>query len=90
MKRRQTRRRNPVRRRFKPIVCRGMNMTFEECELAILRQAVDDNQKVLAEKLVNQTELQKNLVVVIANHRKEESQSKTHKQQIYIQCMYIW
>ena len=41
-----------------------MNMTFEECELAILRQAVDNNQKILAEKLVNQSELQKMVEIV--------------------------
>lgn len=64
MKRRQTRRRKPNARRFKPAVCRGMNMTFEECELAVLRQAVDYNQKVMAEKLVNQSELQKMVEIV--------------------------
>ena len=32
-------------------------MTFEECELAILRQAVDENEKAQGEKLINNEQI---------------------------------
>ena len=51
------------KRKFKPEVCQS-NMTFEECELAVLRQAVDNNQKIKGEKMVNKAEIQKMINIV--------------------------
>lgn len=39
-------------------------MTFEDCELAVLRQCVDTNQKIKGQKLVNQTEIVKMVTIV--------------------------
>ena len=39
-------------------------MTFEECELAILRQAVDETEKETQEKIVNSDEIQKMVKIV--------------------------
>ena len=38
------------RRKFKPAECSDQ-MTFQECELAVLRQAVDENEKISGSKL---------------------------------------
>ena len=34
-------------------------MTFEDCELAILRQAVDENEETIGKKIVNTPEIKK-------------------------------
>lgn len=42
----------------KPNICNS-DMTFEDCELAILRQAVDENRKMQGQKMANSEEIQK-------------------------------
>jgi hypothetical protein len=39
-------------------------MTFEDCELAVLRQSIDENQKIKGHKLVNQSEILKMIAIV--------------------------
>lgn len=39
-------------------------MTFEECELAILRHAVDENEKIQGQKIVNSEEVRKMIDIV--------------------------
>lgn len=52
-------------RRFQPAVCNtGAIMTFEECELAVLRQAVDENEQQRGLKMRNQEEMQKLVKIV--------------------------
>lgn len=50
-------------RRFKPNLCNGA-MTFEDCEIAILRNAVDESDKIKGEKNVNNEEVKKILTIV--------------------------
>jgi hypothetical protein len=46
-------------------------MTFEECELAILRQAVDETEKETQEKIANSDEIQK-MVKIVENFIKKK------------------
>jgi hypothetical protein len=50
-------------RRYHPKVCDGL-ISFEDCELAILRQAVDQNQKKRGARLVNQQEIKTMIAIV--------------------------
>ena len=47
----------------KPGVCEN-KMTFEECELAVLRQAVDENEKLKGKSIVQSEEIQNILKIV--------------------------
>lgn len=42
------------------------SMTFEECELAILRHAVDENEKIIGEKTVNSEDIKK-IIEILEN-----------------------
>ena len=46
-----------------PSIC-DKNMSFQECELAILRQAVDENEKESKNKIANSDEVQKMVSIV--------------------------
>ena len=52
-----------IRKKFRPLECTD-KMTFQECELAILRQAVDNNEKIVGEKLASSEEIKKMIVIV--------------------------
>jgi len=52
------------RRTYFPVACRQPGITFEDCELAILRQAVDQSQRLQGKRLVNQAEIQKMIDIV--------------------------
>jgi hypothetical protein len=43
---------------YKPAVCKD-NMTFQDCELAVLRQAVDESEKQQGAKIANSPEVQR-------------------------------
>ena len=47
----------------KPGVCEN-KMTFEECELAVIRQAVDENEKLKGKSIVQSEEIQNILKIV--------------------------
>lgn len=47
----------------KPSICES-KMTFEECELAVLRQAVDENEKLKGKSIVESKEIQSILKIV--------------------------
>ena len=49
--------------KFNNTLCNN-NMTFEECELTILRQAVDDTEELQGQKKVNSKEIQDMLKIV--------------------------
>lgn len=53
------------KRKYKNTVCEN-NMTFQECELAILRQAVDETEDMRAQKRVNTKDIQRMLSIVEA------------------------
>lgn len=44
--------------KYKPVVCND-RMTFQECELAVLRQAVDESEKLQGAKIANSPDVQK-------------------------------
>lgn len=46
------------KRKYKPTVCND-NMTFHECELAVLRQAVDESEKQQGAKIATSPEVQR-------------------------------
>jgi hypothetical protein len=50
-------------RKFRPKECTDA-MTFQECELAILRQVVDENEKIAGEKLASSAEIKKMIQIV--------------------------
>jgi hypothetical protein len=50
-------------KKFKPEICDN-KMTFQECELAILRQAVDETEKIQGEKIAKNDEIKKILLIV--------------------------
>lgn len=54
---------NPVHKRFNAESCEE-NMTFEECELAILRHAVDETEKIQGEKMAKSKEIKEILEIV--------------------------
>jgi hypothetical protein len=51
------------KRKFKPTECSDQ-MTFQECELAVLRQAVDENEKISGSKLASSDEI-KNMIQIV-------------------------
>jgi len=51
------------KKRFKPTECSNQ-MTFQECELAVLRHAVDENEKISGEKLASSDEIKKMIQIV--------------------------
>jgi hypothetical protein len=51
------------KRRFNPKECTDP-MTFQECELAVLRHAVDENEKVAGEKMASGSEIKKMIQIV--------------------------
>jgi hypothetical protein len=50
-------------RKYRSELCED-DMTFQDCELAILRNAVDESDKIKGEKIVNNDEVQKMLKIV--------------------------
>lgn len=50
-------------KKFKPEICDN-KMTFQECELAILRQAVDETEKIQGEKIAKNDDIKKILLIV--------------------------
>jgi len=54
---------NAYFKKFKTDLCTN-TMTYEDCELAILRHAVEETEKTQGEKTVNSTEIQKILIIV--------------------------
>ena len=55
-------------------------MTFQECELAILRHAVDDNEKAVGEKKANSEDVKK----IIQNILSEKKKVKFNSNQSFI------
>jgi hypothetical protein len=51
------------RQKYRPQECSD-NMTFQECELAILRQAVDTNEKITGQKIASSEEIVKMIEIV--------------------------
>ena len=51
------------KKKFIPTECTN-KMTFDECELAILRQAVDSNEKIAGQKLASSDEIKKMIEIV--------------------------
>jgi len=49
--------------KFKPAECTNQ-MTFSDCELAVLRHAIDENEKISGEKLVSSNEIKKMIQIV--------------------------
>jgi len=54
---------NNTKRKFNNTLCEN-TMTFEECELTILRQAVDDTEELQGQKKVNNKDIQHMLTIV--------------------------
>ena len=52
-----------IKKRFIPNECTN-KMTFDECELAILRQAVDNNEKIAGQKIASSDEIKKMIEIV--------------------------
>jgi hypothetical protein len=52
-----------INRKFKTSICNN-DMTFDDCELAILRQAVDETEQQQGEKKVNSKDIQEMLKIV--------------------------
>ena len=52
-----------IKKRFIPNECTN-KMTFDECELAILRQAVDSNEKIAGQKIASSDEIKKMIEIV--------------------------
>ena len=52
-----------IKRKFKTPICNN-NMTFDDCELAILRQAVDDTERLQGQQKVNSKDIQDMLKIV--------------------------
>lgn len=61
----KTNKNTPYYRKYENEQCNN-KMTFEECELAILRHAVDENEKIVGEKTAN-TEDIKNIIGILEN-----------------------
>jgi len=51
------------RQKFRPSECTD-NMSFDECELAVLRQAVDTNEKITGQKIASSDEIIKMIEIV--------------------------
>ena len=49
------------------------SMTFQECELAILREAVDENDKIISEKIANSEEVKKMISILEDFLRKNQN-----------------
>jgi len=49
------------------------SMTFQECELAILRDAVDENDKIISEKIANSEEVKKMITILEDFLRKKQN-----------------
>ena len=49
--------------KFKPAECTNQ-MTFSDCELAVLRHAIDENEKISGEKLVSSNEMKRMIQIV--------------------------
>ena len=54
---------NTSKTKFIPTECAN-NMSFDDCELAILRQAVDSNEKISGQKLASSDEIKKMIEIV--------------------------
>ena len=59
-----------IRRKFIPKECSN-NMTFDDCELAILRQAVDHNEKIAGQKIASSDEI-KHMIEIVENFLKKK------------------
>ena len=55
--------RKTLKKKFKPSECSDQ-MTFQECELAVLRHAVDENEKKAGEKIASGSEIKKMIQIV--------------------------
>ena len=51
------------KKRFKPKECTD-EMTFQDCELAVLRHAVDENEKISGEKMASSSEIKRMIQIV--------------------------
>ena len=58
------------KKKFIPTECTN-KMTFDECELAILRQAVDNNEKIAGQKLASSDEIKK-MIEIVENFLKKK------------------
>lgn len=58
------------KKRFIPNECTN-KMSFDECELAILRQAVDTNEKIAGQKIASSDEI-KNMIEIVENFLKSK------------------
>ena len=67
---------NTSKTKFIPTECAN-NMSFDDCELAILRQAVDSNEKISGQKLASSDEIKKMIEIV-------ENFLKTKIKQFYL------
>jgi hypothetical protein len=54
---------NKPHRKYKPNECND-SMTFQECELAVLRHAVDENVKIAGQKTANTEEIKRMIAIV--------------------------
>lgn len=52
-----------TKRKFRPTECTD-SMNFQECELAVLRQAVDTNEKIAGQKIASSDEIKKMIDIV--------------------------
>ena len=59
-----------IRRKFIPKECSN-NMTFDECELAILRQAVDTNEKIAGQKIASSDQI-KHMIEIVEGFLKKK------------------
>ena len=53
------------KRKYKPSICND-KMTFQECELAVLRQAVDESEKIQGAKIATSPDVQK-IIQILEN-----------------------
>lgn len=61
---------NMSKKKFIPNECTNQ-MSFDECELAILRQAVDNNEKITGQKLASSDEIKK-MIEIVENFLKKK------------------
>ena len=52
-----------IKKKYKAKECTNQ-MTFDECELAILRHAVDNNEKLAGQKIASSEEIKKMIEIV--------------------------
>ena len=55
--------RKTEKRKFKPLEC-NRNMNFQECELAVLRHVIDENERIAGEKIAKSDEIKRMIEIV--------------------------